>query len=742
MQKMPSALQNRGMKCRAGFTAALFIVICFGGLLFRLWSIQIKDYDFYARRAAGQQLRDSVVHAHRGDILDAKGRPLAVSADCWTIRAIPRELADEAVPQAAAALADILELDEEELLEKLGDRKSNDKLIYRRAPKEKATEVRKVCTENGWQGIVLHQDSKRYYPEGDFAAALLGFTNVDNEGLSGLELRYNSQLKGLDGRVLSAKNAWGFDMPQDYDALVPPVQGNTLQLTVDLEIQHFLENHLAFAVKEFNVAARAVGIVMQVDTGRILALATKPDYDPNSPRLLVDEGQRQIVDALQGEERKAALQLAQQRQWRNKAVSDLYEPGSVFKLITCAAALDAGAVSPQSSFYCGKAYRVAGIPFHCANHKSHGNQNLAQALANSCNQSFIQIGQSLGKEKFCGYFKEFGLQTATGIDLPAEPKKSEFYTADRMGPVELASCAFGQSSKITPIQMITAVSAIVNGGKLMQPYVVEKIINADGKLVKQVSPRCKRQVISTETSVQMCQMMEGVVAGGTGRNGYVAGYRVGGKTGTSQKLDSPDEKARIASFVGVAPMNNPQIAVLIILDEPHAFSNGGGALAAPVAARVIEDTLEYYQVPRQYTEEEKQKLFGPVPSVKGYSLPLAQGTLMEAGFASKIMGEGEKVIEQYPEKQTQLPRGSTIVLYTEEAMEQAITQVPLLTGLTSERACQLLQKAGLNVSFSGPVQSPSAMVAGQSEPKGALTYSGSLVRLSLWDAAVPPDGDE
>lgn len=742
MQKMPSALQDRGMKRRSRLVAAFFSVVCFGTLVLRLWNIQITEYDFYAGRASGQQLRDSVVHAPRGSIVDCEGEPLAVSATCWTVRAIPREMADEHVQPAAKALAEILELDEAAVFEKLNQRKSNDQLIIRRINRQKADAVRKVCAENGWQGIQLHEDTKRWYPEGDFAASLLGFTNVDNDGLSGLELQYNSQLKGADGRVLSAKNAWGYDMPADYDTYIPPVPGNTLQLTVDKNIQHFLENHLEFAVREFNVTSRAVGIVMEVDTGRILAISTKPDYDPNEPRVLTDPKEREKVNSLTGEERSKALQTAQQAQWRNKAISDLYEPGSVFKLVTCAAALDSGAVTPSSTFHCGKAYKVAGIPFHCANHKSHGTQNLGLALANSCNQSFIQIGQQMGKENFCDYFEAFGLQGKTGIDLPAEPRKSEFYTADRMGPVELASCSFGQSSKITPIQVITAVSAIVNGGRLMQPYVVEKIVNADGKLVKETRPTVRRQVLKEETSEVMRQLMEGVVDGGTGRNGYVAGYRIGGKTGTSQKLDSEDEKARIASFVGVAPVDDPRIAVLIALDEPHALSNGGGALAAPVAARVIEDTMEYYGIERQYKPEEAEKMLLPVPKLVGRKAQNAVPSLAEQGFAAKIMGEGEKVLSQYPQEGEILPRGSTVLLYTQEGMSQPVVQVPSVEGMNQQKAEEVLSRAGLNFCPEGAVQCAQAVAVLQSCPQGEAIEAGSPVRVQFWDPTVPPDLDD
>ena len=429
-------------------------------------------------------------------------------------------------------------------------------------------------------------------------ASVLGFTNVDNAGVAGLELKYDDLLTGENGVVLTAVNAWGYTLEQSYETERFPTEGDGLRLTIDSCIQHYLENALSYAVQEHHVAARAVGIVMDVNTGAVLAMSTTPSYDPNEPRVIADTAARNTVEALTGDARKTALQLAQQTQWRNKAVSDLYEPGSVFKLITCAAALDAGAITKHSSFYCGESISVAGTRFHCANHKRHGAQSVTQALENSCNQSFIQIGGRLGRETFCDYFAAFGLREPTGIDLPAEPKKSLYYTADRMGPVELASCAFGQSSKISYLEMAAAVCAVVNGGKLMQPYVVSEILAPDGSTIEQLAPVCKRQVLKAETSQTMREMMEAVVLYGGGRNAQIPGYRVGGKSGTSQKLDSADEKARIASFVAVAPIDDPQFLCLVCLDEPHSWTTAGGSLSAPVCAEVLEQTLVYKGVPR------------------------------------------------------------------------------------------------------------------------------------------------
>ena len=585
--------QNRVMRRRARVLAAVLAAVCFGGLLVRLFVLQVLDPGGYAARAADQQLRGAVLPAARGEMYSADGTLLAASETCWTIRAAPRELADELVQPAAQALSEILEIDYEETLEKLSQRTSNDCLLRRRVDREMADAVRAWCIEHDAQGIQIRQDTKRVYPQGDFMGGILGFTDVDNAGLWGLELEYNEELTGQNGQILTAKNAWGYDMPTHYQTLVDAVPGNTLTLTIDANIQHWLESAMDAAVREHNVAQRGVGIVMDVQTGAILAMTSQPDYDPNSPREIINEEIRAQVNALNGEERSAALQEAQQTQWRNKAISDLYEPGSVFKLITAAAALDTGVCTPSDTFVCAGKINVAGTWFRCANGHIHGTETFAQGLAVSCNPCFIQIGARLGKENFCNYFEAFGLREATGIDLPGEIKRSEYYTADRMGPVELASCSFGQSSKVSYLQMLTAVCAVVNGGNLMQPYVVQRITAPDGTVVREIEPTVKRRVISEETSATMCQLMEGVVTEGTGKHAAVNGYFVGGKSGTSQKLDSENEGARISSFVAVAPIDDPRLAVLVCLDEPHSWTTSGGTLSGPVCAEVLAKALPY-----------------------------------------------------------------------------------------------------------------------------------------------------
>ena len=662
---------DRHIRGRIRVFAAVVAVVCFGGLLVRLFVLQILDPDNYADRAAGQQLRDTTLPAARGEIISADGVVLATSKTYWTIRASPRELDDAIVEPAARALSEILELDYDATLEKLSQRSSNDCLLRRRVDADMANAVRTWCAENGARGIQVLQDTKRVYPEGDFMGCLLGFTDVDNQGLWGLELAYDEPLTGQNGVILTAKNAWGYDMPTHYSTLQEAVPGSSLTLTIRDDIQHYLESALCAAVEEHNVASRAVGIVMDVNTGAVLAMSTKPDYDPNNPRVIVDETVRARVNALTGEERSAALQTAQQAQWRNKAISDLYEPGSVFKLITCSAALDTGAVTRNTTFVCAGKIGVSGTTFRCANGHVHGSETVAQGLAVSCNPCFIQIGARLGKENFCKYFEAFGLRTATGIDLPGEIKRSEYYTADRMGPVELASCSFGQSSKVSYLQMITAVCAVVNGGKLMQPYVVQTITDADGQVTYQAQPTVKAQVIKDETSAVMRELMEGVVTSGTGKNAAVAGYRVGGKSGTSQKLDSENERARIASFVAVAPIENPQIAVLVCLDEPHSWTTSGGALSGPVCAEVLQKSLPRLGIEPSYNEEEQKKYFTTVPDVTGWRTAAAGQKLAEYSLTADVLGEGERVQSQYPAAGTSVRKNSAIQLDTTGTLDPA-----------------------------------------------------------------------
>lgn len=590
------ALPERSFRMRTKFLASSIVIVCFSVLIGRLYYLTMVQGDELSAAAAAQQLRDTAVPADRGEIYSSDGTLLATNATCWTIRASPREMADDKVSLAAAGIAEILELEEEDVFALLNERDSNDCLLKQRVDRETADALRDFCTENDITGILINQDTKRYYPQGEFLASVLGFTNVDNVGVSGLELEYDSVLTGTDGVVLTASNAWGYTLDTSYVTAIEAEEGSSLVLTIDANIQAYLENALNYGVQETNVSERAVGIVMDVNTGAILAMATTPSYDPNEPRVIYDEETRLAVEALEGDEQTEARTLAQQTQWRNKAVSDLYEPGSVFKLVTAAAALDVGVISIDDTFLCSDYINVSGTIFHCANNNSHGLQTLSETIMNSCNQALIQIGARLGASAFFDYFEGFGLCSATGIDLPAEPEQSEYYTADELGPVELASCSFGQSSKITYLQMITAVSAIVNGGYLMQPYVVAEVLDSDGNTISETEPVVQNQVISEETSAYMRQIMLDVVELGGGTNAQIQGYSIGGKSGTSQKLDSEDDDARIASFVAVAPMDDPQVAILICYDEPDTWTTSGAGLSAPDCAEVLEQILTYWGI--------------------------------------------------------------------------------------------------------------------------------------------------
>ena len=563
----------------------MFCLVCCG-LAVRLLFLQVLGGGWYTDHALGQQLRDTVVPADRGRVYSADGILLAANSSCWTLRASPREMPEDKLALAAKGLAEILELDEGKLLEKFSDRHSNDCLLRYRVDRAMADAVRDFCEANGITGIRINQDSKRWYPQGEFLASVLGFTNVDNAGVSGLELKYDDLLTGENGVVLTAVNAWGYTLEQSYETERFPTEGDGLRLTIDANIQHYLENALGYAVKEHHVAARAVGIVMDVNTGAVLAMSTTPAYDPNQPRVLADKAAREAVEGLSGDERAAALQLAQQTQWRNKAVSDLYEPGSVFKLITCAAALDTGAVSKNSSFYCGESISVAGTRFHCANHKRHGGADRhsgpRELLQPEFHPNRCKAGQRGVLRLLCGL-----RPPRAHRHRPARraEKRASTTPPTGWGRWSWRPAPSGRAARSLTSRWRRRSAPWSNGGRLMQPYVVSDILGPEGEVIDHLSPVCKRQVLKEETSRTMREMMEAVVLYGGGRNARIAGYRVGGKSGTSQKLDSADEKARIASFVAVAPIDDPQFLCLVCLDEPHSWTTAGGSLSAPVCAR-------------------------------------------------------------------------------------------------------------------------------------------------------------
>ena len=721
-------------------TVAVMVLGGFGLLGYNLGCLQLRDYEELQAKASKQQMRATTIPANRGVIYDANMTVLAQSTTVWNISVSPKEIPDEKKEAVAKGLSEILEVDYDALLERMRTSNSYYESVKKKVEKPATDAVREWVSSADLPGVNIDQDTKRYYPYGDFASTVLGFTSSDNKGLAGLEYYYNDTLSGTPGRSVQATNALGYEMPYAEESYYEAKDGNSLVSTLDEVIQHSLEKNLQLAVKTHNVSQRAIGIVMDVNTGAILGMATEGAYDPNDPFTIYDEALRAQVDAVQDDpatadvnEHTEALEKARQFQWRNKAVNDLYEPGSVFKTVTAAAALDSGSSTINSSFSCSGSLTVAGTRMRCAHPEGHGSQTLLQSYVNSCNPAFIQIGTKMGAETFFSYFESFGLTQKTGIDLPGEAQ-SQFYKAESLGPVQLASSSFGQSIKITPIQMITAVSTAINGGHLVQPHMVSKILDENGNVVKDVTPASKRQVISEETSAQMRTLMAGAAVSKT----QVAGYQVGGKSGTSQKLDSGDPEARIASFVAVAPINDPKVAVLIVLDEPHSYSSYGGMLAAPVAGKVLGDVLPYIGIQPVYNEENGEaQVTAGLGDQTGGLLVDVQAALQKQGFFSKVVGNGTTVVRQFPSGGTSLAKGSTVILYTEEGAADSMITVPDIIGRSNTAASQALTAVGLNIFKEGVISDDTNIKAlSQNVEPGTQVPAGTVVTVVFGDNTI------
>ncbi|MEG1757300.1 MAG: penicillin-binding transpeptidase domain-containing protein [Oscillospiraceae bacterium] len=703
------------------------IVVCFCVVVAVVAKVALLDHEKYKELAIAQQLRDTKLSAKRGTIYDRNMNILAQSATVWTVALSPMDLKEEDFEIVSRGLSEILGVSYDTVLAKCSE-KNYYSIVKRKVDQVVVDKIRVFMNENKINGISFTEDSKRYYPYGNFAAQVLGFVGTDNQGLAGLEYYYDSYLSGTEGRLLTLKNAVGSDMYYQYETIYEAKEGYSLVLTIDEVIQHYLEKHLEAAYKEHNVKNRATGIVMNVKTGEILAMCTKPDFDPNDPLTIYDPDSAAAVEALAGTDGYyAALGEAQKLQWNNKAISEIYEPGSVFKVVTASAALETGAVDLNTSFYCKGYYQVTPqVSMSCARTSGHGAESFVQAVINSCNPAFIDIGMRLGKENFANYFKAFGLMEKTGIDLPGEAI-SEFYTADRMSVVNLASCAFGQSNAITPIQLITAVSAAVNGGYLVKPYMVKEVLDGESNIVEQHDPFVKRQVISAETSKLMADIMEQVVMKANGQNAYVAGFRIGGKSGTSQKLDLGEGSGKyVASFCAIAPADDPEIAVIIILDEPNSrVSIYGGVIAAPVAGSIMADVLPYIGIEPVYTDSESEFADVSTPGVVGLPLSNAYAQLQIDWLTYNVVGSGDTVVSQYPLAGQSIPKGSTVVLYTESDATRTAT-VPDLAGRSIESARAVLKSMGLNLKVSGAMTG-SAVVLSQSYLPGTSVSAGTVV---------------
>lgn len=720
---------------------AIIIILGFGATIFGMGYSQLYKGDFFKTKAETQQLSDTAITAQRGIIYDANMSVLAQSASAWKISLNATAFAEipaKAQEQVYSALTNTLGVTREYLENKASYKQYNSVSIKTKVEKEakdkleafvKGTFIDKNNNEQSFGSVVMiDEDVKRYYPYSTLASQILGFTGTDNNGLSGLESYYNSTLTGVDGRVISARSNSSVAQDIEYKSVYEAKQGTSLVLTVDETIQRYLENALS-SCYETSKANSCTGIVMDVKTGAILAMSTKGDFDPNDPYTINDKRTIESINKITDtKEKEKAEEEAMYSQWRNRAISDTYEPGSVFKLITMAAGLEENVVKYDEKFTCTGSVNVADRIYSCHNTAGHGTQTLTEGLMNSCNPYFITIGQRLGVDTFYKYFEAFGFTEETGIDLPGEasPKAGvTYFKKDTMTKVNLASSSFGQSFQITPIQMITAVNAIANDGKLMQPYIVSKTLDRDGNVISQNQPIEKRQVVSESTSEKIMASMEQVALNGTARNAYVAGYRVGGKTGTSDKLNNVGQV--VASFVGVAPTNDPRITVLIVVDEPEG-ATGGGAVAAPVAGEVIENTLTYLNVERQYNDSEKALLDVQVPSVTGDSVSEAKSSLEEDKFSVQIVGDGDKVLSQMPASGQYIPQGGVIVLYTEKQKKKLKTVVPDFTGMTITEANYAAVNAGINIKVSGNSLSEESMTAyRQSSLKGSEVESGSTV---------------
>lgn len=727
---------NRKTRQRMLGVFIFFLAVMVLPVTVHLFYIQIVQHEDYQSRAISQQMRSTSITPARGTIYDRNMKKLAVSATVETVVINPKSVKNEEQANLIAdGLSEILGVDRQKVYDAAQKKNTYYVEIKKKVEKETADKVRKFKSEHKLSAIDLIEDTKRYYPYGNFASSVIGFVGTDNYGLQGVEAYYDDVLQGLPGKVVTAKNASGTKMPFDYETYVDPQNGLNLVLTLDEVVQHYAEKHLEEAVVENNVKAGGAVLVMDMKTGEILAMSNKPDYNLNDPFTISDEKFLASLQAMPDEEKKQAKSDYLNQQWRNKIISDAYEPGSTFKCITASMALEEKTVSLTSTFNCPGYYMVGKQRVSCWKHGGHGHEDFVKGLSNSCNPVFMQVGLSVGPEKFYEYFGAYGLREKTGIDLPGEASGVSHTLQVLQNPISLAVDSFGQTFKITPIQMITAISAATNGGNLVTPHVGKSLVDDNGNVVQSFDPTVKRQVISAETSAIVASMMEQVVSGGTGKNAYIQGYHIGGKTGTSEKIDSKDESGNvnkhIASFVGIAPANDPRYAVLVVLDEPPEEANmGGGAIAAPVAKAIFNDILPYLGVAPQYTPEELTNLEIPVPNVIGMSLSSAKNELYKSSLSYRIEGEGSVITDQMPKVGEKVKKGTSILLYTSDKVEATLLSAPNVVGKTPAEANKILEEAGLNCRFTGDGEGDYYAIK-QSPEAGTPVSPGAVISVSF-----------
>lgn len=730
------------LRQRTAILILLILVLGFGAAVLRLTYLTTVQSSELQESAVDLQLADTTVSAKRGTIYDANGNVLAESASVWQVVMSPVNFKNDKQRQAAAkGLSEIFDLEYNDVLDDT-KQQSHYVVVKRRIESDEREKVLELIDtlkkDYSCSGVIqLLDDYKRYYPKNSLASSVIGFTGSDDQGLEGIEYEYDSYLSGTPGRIITAQNARGTDMPFRYEQNVESEDGNNVYLTIDETIQSICEKYMQKGVEDNNVLNKGVCIAMDVNTGAILAMVTTDGYDLNNPYELSAKDKKKIKSTpkkKQAEAESAALS----NMWRNKAVADTYVPGSVFKMCVASAALEENLVNEKTSFTCTGSILVEGETIHCSNIAGHGTQSFVEAISNSCNPAFVQIGQMLGASKFRQYYQGFGFSDKTGIDLPGEAEDS-FWKEGKMGGVDLAVASFGQNFKITPIQMITACAAVSNGGYVVQPHVVSKITDSKGNVIKTVDKKVKRQVISDDTSKKMNEYLEYNTERQGAAAGYISGYKVAGKSGTSEKKDitkveSSFSEDYISSFCGYAPADDPQIAMLVFFDTPDGDAYYGSQVSSPVFINIMSEVLPYLDVKTSYTDEELGYVDASAGDYTGVSVDEAKTAVEADGFTATVKGNGSTVISQIPTVSSGLQKGGSIVLYTDSDSQSETVSVPSLIGLSPDEVNNVASAYGLNVSFSGATTS-SGTSSSQNIEAGTSVSPGTVITVSFADSS-------
>lgn len=730
------------LRQRTAILILLILVLGFGAAVLRLTYLTTVQSSELQESAVDLQLADTTVSAKRGTIYDANGNVLAESASVWQVVMSPVNFKNDKQRQAAAkGLSEIFDLEYNDVLDDT-KQQSHYVVVKRRIESDEREKVLELIDtlkkDYSCSGVIqLLDDYKRYYPKNSLASSVIGFTGSDDQGLEGIEYEYDSYLSGTPGRIITAQNARGTDMPFRYEQNVESEDGNNVYLTIDETIQSICEKYMQKGVEDNNVLNKGVCIAMDVNTGAILAMVTTDGYDLNNPYELSAKDKKKIKSTSkkkQAEAESAALS----NMWRNKAVADTYMPGSVFKMCVASAALEENLVNDKTSFTCTGSIEVEGETIHCSNISGHGTQNFVEVISNSCNPAFIQIGQMLGAGKFRQYYQGFGFSDKTGIDLPGEAEDS-FWKEGKMGGVDLAVASFGQNFTITPIQMITACAAVSNGGYVVQPHVVSKITDSKGNVIKTVDKKVKRQVISDDTSKKMNEYLEYNTERQGAAAGYISGYKVAGKTGTTEKrgvtkFESSFSEDYISSFCGYAPADDPQIAMLVFFDTPDGDAYYGSQVSSPVFINIMSEVLPYLDVKTSYTDEELGYVDASAGDYTGVSVDEAKTAVEADGFTATVKGNGSTVISQIPTVSSGLQKGGSIVLYTDSDSQSETVSVPSLIGLSPDEVNDVASAYGLNVSFSGATTS-SGTSSSQNIEAGTSVSPGTVITVSFADSS-------